>query len=410
VTGPRRPTRRETLRELRAIAALEALDGVRSRRQLVVRTLTPLVLFACVLGITLRLRGTETATHPERYRVAVEGDYAGAKATLDRLRPDRLEFFPVIDARVATIDDADAGLRVPDDLDALVDDPSQPRVTLEVYESTLNPASRASAVIVSSAFVDQHTSRVRAQVDAARAASPTATSAGEPAIVGSFAPLTFDVERTVAGTRTLTSQVIPGLICLQAALLVTGTANRLVSRRTRGLLMSQLLLPVSRRSLAMAKGLGELAVGMVSAAPVVVAILGFATLIASRDGSTVNVVVQIAATLVAMVCLFAFTTTVGVLIGTAARTQEQVSLATGAAVVVAALVATTIALGTASPPAALVLIPFAGVVATLREILNGTGSAAALLVAVLSTVAGTFAVSAWSGRTLRAERLVMRDA
>jgi ABC-type transport system involved in multi-copper enzyme maturation permease subunit len=408
VTVPHSPNRRETLRELRAIAALETLDGIRSRRQLVVRTVTPLVLFACVLAVTLKLRGADTATHPERYRIAVEGDFAGAKDTLERLRPDRLEFFAAPDARVATIDQADAGLHVPDRLDALVNDPSRPGIPLEIYVSTLNPPSRAAAAIVTSAFVDQHTNEVRAEVEAARSTSSSAAPTDR--VVGTFAPLTFDVERTVAGTRTLTSQVIPGLVCLQAALLVTGTANRLVSRRTRGLLMSQLLLPVSRRSLAMAKGVGELAVGMVTAAPVVVALIGFAAIIAVRDGSAIDVAGHTLATVVAMVALFAFTTTVGVLIGTAARTQEQVSLATGAAVIVAALVATTIALGTAAPPTALVVIPFAGLVGTLREVLNGTGSYASFFVALLSTAAGTFALSVWGGRTLDAERLVMRDA
>jgi len=418
---PPAPTRRETLRELRAIAALELLDGIRARRQLLVRALTPLVLFTCVMAITLRLRGAETSTHPERYRVAVEGDYEGAKGTLDSLRPDRLEFYPVADAKLATIDESDAGMHVPDGLDRSLNDLTRPLVPIQLYESTANPPSRAAAVIVRSALVDHHATQVRADVEAARAATPSATpddtgggtskeNGNTEPVVGSFAPIAFDVERTVAGTRTLTSQVVPGLICLQAALLVTGTANRLVSRRTRGLLMSQLLLPVSRRSLAVAKGLGELAVGLVTASPVVVAIIGFAALIASRDGSITDVIGHSATTLLTMVALFGFTTTIGVLIGTAARTQEQVSLATGAVIVLAALVATTIALGTFTPPPALVLVPFAGVVATLREILNGTGSIASFAVALLATAAGTFALSVWGGRSLNAERLVMRDA
>ncbi len=401
-------------REIRAIATLETLDGLRSRRQLIVRTVTPIILFVCVLGITLALRGADQRNHPQAYRVAVEGDYEGAKTTLDALKPDRLVFFPASDARVATLSGAEAGMRVPDHLDETLTTRFDETAPIDLYESTVDPGSRAATVIIQSAFVDLHTTRVRTRVNEALQAEPsTGTAAGGTAAApapGGFSLEVTNVERTATGTRTLTSQVIPGLICLQAALLVTGTANRLVSRRTRGLLITQLLLPVSRRSLAIAKGLGELTIGFVTAAPVVLAVLAFGAIIDLRDGTIVDVAGHALASAIAMVALFAMTTTVGVVIGTAARTQEQVSLATGAAVIVAALVATVVALGAGTVPTAIAIVPFAGLVGMLREILNGSGSVIAFAVAVMSTLLGAFAFSALGGRSLDAERMVMRSA
>ena len=400
---------RRRWRELRAVAAVEALDGLRARRQLVVRGLTPIVLFVAVLGLTIALRGADTRNHPQAYTIAVEGDFAGAQRTLERLNPDRLDFVPVSDARLAAIDGADAGMRVPDRLDDLLTTQPDALVPIELHEVTVNPSSRAAVILVQSALVDQHAAEVRGRLDAALAAQ--APSPGDEAVrsTGHFEPLTINAERTVAGTRTLTSQVIPGLLCLQAALLVAGTANRLVSRRSRGLLTAQLLLPISRRSLALAKGLGELLVGMVTASPVILAVLAFGAIIALRDGTPAHALVQVAATSLAMISLFAFTTMVGVLIGTTARTQEQVSLATGGAVILAALVATIVALGPIAPPPALAIVPFAGAIGMLREVLNGTGSFAALVVAALSSIAGALAISVLGGRSLDGERMVLRN-
>lgn len=402
--------RRRAWREVRAVAALEALDGLRSRRQLIVRAVTPILLFVCVLGVTIALRGVDQRNHPQRYRIAVEGDYEGARQTLALLNPGRLEFVPTTDSRLATIDGADAGLHVPDHLDRTLAEQHDAVVPIEVQQITSNASSRAGAVLVQSAFVDLHTSSVQARVDeAVQAAGGAGPGGATAARVGRFEPLTINVEVTSAGTRTLTSQVIPGLLCLQAALLVAGTANRLVSRRSRGLLTAQPLLPISRRSLAIAKGLGELLVGLVTASPIIVALLAFGAIIALRDGTPLQALVQLVATALAMLTLFGFTTMVGVLIGTAARTQEQVSLATGAAVIVAALVATIVALGPVASPLGLALVPFAGVIGMLREVLNGTGSFGGLVVAALTTILGSLLISTFGGRSLSGERLVLRN-
>ena len=390
--GPRR------WREIRAVAGLEALDGLRSRRQLIVRALTPVVLFACLAGLTLALRGVDTRNHPQPYDVVVEGDVAGARQTLAQLRPDRLTFRPVDDARLATTNGAEAGVRLPPGLDEAM--ARGDAVTVDVYTNALDGGSRAAAALLRSAIVDLHAQQVRGQL----AELPSGGAAP-----GGFTLDLTNVERTAQGTRSLTSQLIPGLLCLQAALLVAGTANRLVSRRTRGVLVAQLLLPVSRRNLALAKGLGELVVGFVTAAPIMVAVLGFGAVLAFHDGNALQAVTATVATFLAAVVLFALTTTVGVLIGTASRTQEQVSLATGSAVVLAALVATTIGLSTVPVPPALSLIPFAGTIGQLRVLLDGNGSFAWFAVSLATTLIGALAVTTLGGRSLDAQRVVMRS-
>jgi len=384
-------------RQVWAIASVEALDGFRSRRQLLVRAVTPIFLFACVLGITLALRGADTRTHPDAYRIAVQGDYAGARRTLDALNPDRLVFFPSGDAKIAAVTNADAGIALPDNLDDLLARPGNEIAPVQVFEVTANPPSRAAAVLVRSGFSEL---KKRQVVDRIRA-----VTGGE--VAGVFTLDVVNVERTQVGTRSLTSQVIPGLVLLQAAMLVAGTSNRLVSRRTRGLMMSQLVLPVPRRTLALAKGLGELSIGTLTATPLIVVILGFGVITASTE--PLNASAHFVVTALSMLALFAFTTALGVVIGSAARTQEQVSLATGAALVVATVIATTVALAEIARPAWFALIPVVGSVSTLRDLLNGTGSIAAVLVGAVSTLAGAALLLVPAGRSLDAERMVMRN-
>ncbi len=387
-------------RETRAIASLEALDGLRDRRQLLVRGITPVIVFLCVLGVTLGLRGTESRTHPNPYTVAVEGDIEGARATLGALG-DRLQFVPVDDARMATVDIAELGLRIPDGLDrTLRDDPSA-AVPIEILQIAVDPPSRAGSLLLQSAFVNLESTQVRQQLEDAQDRNEVGSDSITLTVV--------NVERTEVGTRSLVSQAVPGLLCLQAALLVTGTANRIVSRRSRGLLMAQLLLPVSRRSLAAAKGLGELAVGAITAAPVILAVVAFGALTSAFTGSAGGLVGNVATILLTMGVLFTFTTTLGIVIGTVSRTHEQISLATGAAVIVAALIAVTVAIGERPPPRAVAVIPVAGSVGALRDVLDGRGSLLAVAVATATTLLATAVLIHLTGRTLDAERMVMRN-
>lgn len=392
---------RRRIDEVRAIAGLETLDGVRDRRQILVRALTPVVLFLCVLGVSLGLSGTDSRSHPQPYTVAVEGDIGGAADTLAALS-DRLEFIPVDDARLAAFDQTELGIRIPDAMDQTRRDDPGAVIAIEIFQVGIDPPSRAGSLLLQSSLANLEYESARLQLEEQRAS--TESGRGD-----SIAVTVLNVERSQAGTRTLVSQVIPGLLCLQAALLVAGTANRIVSRRSRGLLMAQLLLPVSRRALATAKGLGELVVGCVTASPVIAAVLGFGLLSAAFTGALSSTFVHLVAIVITMVGLFSFTTALGVVIGTSARTQEQVSLATGAAVIVASLIAVIVAIGDRSPPAIIAIVPVAGSVGSLRDVLEGSGSVLAVAIATVTTLAATLLVVVRTGRSLDAERMVLRN-
>jgi hypothetical protein len=101
---------------------------------------------------------------------------------------------------------------------------------------------------------------------------------------------------------------------------------------------------------------------------------------------------------------------IGLVIGTGARTQEQVTLATAGALVLAAMVAAFVALGEMPRPPGLAVVPVAGMVSALRDQLAGTGSAAALLVATVSTLTLTWWCTRLAGRLFDGERLVLRGA
>jgi hypothetical protein len=57
----------------------------------------------------------------------------------------------------------------------------------------------------------------------------------------------------------------------------------------------------------------------------------------------------------------------------------------------------------------LAVVPVAGSVGALRDALEGTGSLLAIVVATATTLAATVALTAVTGRSLDAERMVMRN-
>lgn len=378
-----------------AVARQEALDGFRGRRALVVRAVTPILLFGVVLVSVLATRGPDP-TRRDPYVVAVEGDRAGASTTLDGLAGPRLRLEPTDDAALAAARTADLGLRLPDRLDERL--AAGEEVAVVVHRSAIRGQSRAALALVRAGLADQRLAALQEEA-----------AAVEPGRDEDLFPVELtDVQRTEQGTRALGAELVPALVLLQAAMLVTGVATRLLSRRTRGLLAAQLVLPLRRDQLARAKGWAELAVGLVAASPVLVAVLVFtAVTTANRAGAAaaaVDTVLVAASALVLSLPMVA----VGLLIGTAARTQEQVTLATAVTLVLAAMVAAFVALGEAPRPAALPVVPVAGLVSALRDQLTGAGSAGALMIATLSTLVLTWWCTRLAGRLFDGERLVLR--
>lgn len=378
--------------EVWALAGPDLLDGLRARRQLVVRAVTPVLLFGAVLGVALLLDDGPTS-RDQTWVVAVEGDLDGARDTLARLGGRRIDYVATDDAALAVPDQADAGLRVPERADArlLAGD----AVELEVVEVTIDADSRAAAA--------------QLQAGAAELARAEAlTAAGRSLDAAVFTIDLTEVELTQRGTRVLGAELVAAVVCLQAAMLVSGAANRFSGRRGGGLLVAQLVLPVARRRLAAAKGVAELVVGSVAGLPVLVPTLALAAMVTANESGLLAGVLAVPVVVVCAAVLGACTTALGVLVGVAARTPEQVTLGSGAAVVASAVVAATVGLGDLPRPPVLALVPVAGVVSELRELLSGSARPVALVVALLVTTLAAGAVSALSGRSLDGERLVLR--
>lgn len=380
--------------EVWSLALPDVLDGLRGRRQLVLRAVTPVLLMAVVLGISLAVQDERTRPADRPYVVAVGGDVDGAAGLLDAVGGGRLELVPVDDVGVAVLDDADAGLVLPPDVDAAI--AAGEEVRLRVVQDTTASESRAAVALLA------------ASVEVARRSQ--ALAAVPPA--DARAVFTVDrrqVELTSGGTRVLGAELVAAVVCLQTAVLATGAANRFAGRRGAGLLAGQLALPVARHRLAAAKGLAELVVGLVAAAPVLVAVvvLGVVTALPSGAGSAL---VALVAVPVAIAVLGGAMAAAGVVVGVSARSQEQVTLGTGAVVVAAAVVAAVVGLGDLPRPPVLALVPVVGVVSELRAVLaqGGGWRVVSLAVALVATAAVVPLLARATGRALADERMVLR--
>jgi hypothetical protein len=377
------------------MALPDLLDGLRGRRQLAVRALTPVLLFVVVAGTVLVLGGADPTEPTQRWTVAVEGDVVGAEQTLSDLAGSRVDFVPTDDAALAVIEDADAAIRVPDRLDERL--AAGEPATVGVVEVTTDAASRTAVAQLRSAAMTRERSLALAR----------GGLADDETV---FAVELTQVELTQKGTRVLGAESVAAVVCLQAAMLVSGAAHRFSARRTSGLLVAQLTLPVERRQLALSKGMAELVVGGVAALPVAVPVLALAVVTAVGEGGAGAAAVAVPAVVAAFVVLGACATSLGVAIGAAARTPEQLTLGSSAAVVAASVVAATVGMGDFPRPPAVALLPVVGPVSELRAALGGGVRPVAAVVAVVTTGVATAVCAAVAGRVLDAERLVARSS
>ncbi len=381
-----------------ALARLEILDGLRSRRQLVVRTLTPLLLLLIVLGVTLLTRSTP-GPRSDPYVVAVQGDIAGARQTLAQLSTDRLHLVPSADAAVDAARSADLGMVIPDALDAKIakGDP----VDVVLLETALAAESRSASAHVRAGFGAMHEQAVLREIDQGGAQVT-------PAPISIDA---IDVQRGSQAASFETAGLVTAMILLQASMLVASTATRLMSRHNRGLLASQLLLPIQRWQLAVAKTRAELTVGTIAALPVLVACAIATIWTSSTRSGVVAGFASVAVLTLSYLMLAVLMCSVGLLVSTVCRTQEQVSLASAAVVVMCAVIASTVSLQNAPPVVVSRLIPVVGLMQSTQTTLLGWDGQAGWLVLGAATTLGLAAiVIKVAGGKFDAERLVLRGS
>lgn len=383
--------------QLRAISRLEILDGLRSRRQLLLRTLTPIAMFLIVLGVTLLTR-TAPGTRSDPYVVAVQGDLAGAETTLNGLRTDRLRIVPSSDATLDAARGADIGMLVPDKLDDKIAK-GEP-VTVVLLETALANESRSAAAHVRAGFGAEREDAVLSEVQR------RGGHAGNLISVDSI-----DVQRSTEAARFETAGLVTAIILLQASMLVSTTGTRLLSRRNRGLLIAQLLLPFERWRIAISKACAEMLVGSIATIPILLLAV-VATLWSgwSRSGP-LTALYGMAVVLIAFVVLVMTMTAIGLLVSAVCRTQEQVSLAAAVVVVLAAVVASVVSLNGAPPTIVSRVLPVVGLVQSTQTTLLGWGGQLPwLLVGLFTTLAFAALLVRWAGRRFDGERLVLRGS
>lgn len=371
------------------LARLDLLDGLRNRRQLIVRAITPVAL---LVGLVVLLafsgdNGTTTAT--TRYLIAVEGDVDGALTTIDALRansPTPLEFVSTDNLYLALVDGADAGLRLPDDLDAAMATSAPPPLTL--ITSAEQRDSRAAG----------------SQLRAAFAASTL------PLTV----PLTVDTAFVDPETeeeddlQTALGQVAAALVLLQGGVLVGTSAARFTSKRATGTLVPQLLLPVARSRLVLGRGIAEMVLGLLAGIPILglVAVAVVVTLVATGDIGLA--VLSLVLLFVTAVAVFLPLVAVGLTVGARTKSTQQASALTAGGLVVVALTARFVALLPDTAPGWVVLLPLAGPAKVLRDTISGDVQPGAMAVAFASTALISWLIVRVAARSLDRDDMALR--
>src|SRR5690606_24939970 len=145
---PQRPRMidRASLDAIWAVAALDLLDGLRSRTQLLVRAFVPLALFALVFGVAFVTRSPSIVRIDEPVVVAVDGDVDGAARTLEGRRERGAVVEVTADPVLAASRDADLGVELPDDLDEAM--AAGIPVELDVHESVRDRRSTTAEALL----------------------------------------------------------------------------------------------------------------------------------------------------------------------------------------------------------------------------------------------------------------------
>lgn len=322
------------------------------------------------------------------YRLAVEGDTAGAAAVLDALGAGRLRPEAVEDAAVAVASGADAGLVLPPDADGIVARGDPLTVTL-ITDATTG---------------DSRTAGVETRVALAGLTAPL------PAAVRIERRDAVPPEPAGDETVDLLAQGAAGLVLVQGGVLVGTSAARLAGRRATGLLAPTLTLPVPRLRLVAGRVAADTTLGLVAGSPLL-ALAALAVVVAGvadeRVGAGVVgvVVVGVAAAAVALPLV-----TTGVLIGARARSSQQVSTLASVGLVVVAVAARWVALAPDAPPAWVAALPIVGPAAVVRQAAATGADPVALAAAVAGSLVTSLLIARRAAAALDREHLALRSA
>jgi hypothetical protein len=377
------------LQRIRLLARPELIDGVRNRRQLVIRALTPLVLLVALVLLAALTGGAETRAE-DTYRIAVEGpldELAGVGDAVAAYDGGRLVLEPVDDAVLAVAEGDDAGLVVV---------ATQPPAVEVVSDVTSNQSRAAASLLRASLYED----------------APYDPSATDPGVLSVDIADVGRIERTSSGKeqREGLGRAAAGLVLIQGSVLVGTAAARVHGRRSTGALTPQLLLPLRRVDLVLGQGTAETGLGLITCLPVL-GLLAFVVavgLVAADSAATVvpALVVMGLATVAVAVPLVA----AGLAIGIWARSSQQVAALTAGSFVIVAILARPVAITSGDPSAFLSALPLVGPALLVRQTIDGSFDPLAAVLAVLGTTLLTYVLVRLAARFLGREIVALRSS
>lgn len=373
------------VRQIRLLAAPELRDGLRNRRQLVIRGLTPLVLLAAIVALAVAAGGAEDRAD-ERYRIAVEGPIDTLPdlwSTIAAFDDGRLMLERVDHAALAVATDHDAGLVV------TATDP--PAVTL--VTDAPSTRSRAAASLLRALLYE----------DAPFAAG------GPLAVVIEDVGVDPGTSSGVAGTRLMVGRAAAGLLLIQGTVVVGAAAARLHGRRTTGTLVSHLLIPGPRRHVVLGQAAAELGLTLVTSSPLLVLVGLVVALGLVADGAATAVPLGLVVLLAGAVALALPLVAVGVAVGLWARSAQQVAALTAGSFVAVAVLVRPVVVGPVPAPGLVAAIPLLGPATVVRDVIGGQGAGPSVVLAVAGTALATLVLVRLAARLVGREQTALRS-
>lgn len=373
------------LARIRLLGRPELTDGLRNRRQLVIRGVTPLVLLASLVALAAVSGGVDNQAD-DSYRIAVEGTLSDPAVT-DRLAVvagGRLDLESVDDAALAVADAYDAGLVVARD--------SGGTTTVTVVSDAGSTRSRAAATLVRAGLYEN-----------------------APYLDGALSVDIGDVGRAdravdPAQQRRSIGRALAGLLLVQASVLVGTAAARIHGRRTTGALLPQLLLPLRRTDVVLGQGYAEMGLGVVTGVPIL-ALLGLVatgSLLANEAARAV--IPALAVILFAFVAVAAPLVALGLAVGIRARSSQQVAAMTAGSFVLVAVLARPVAISPTEPAAAFAALPLVGPAMLVRQTVGGAFDPVVAVLALVGTVVATGLLVRLAARYLTREHVALRSS
>jgi ABC-type Na+ efflux pump permease subunit len=381
---------------IRVLARPEIAEGLRNRRLLVIRALTPLAFLVVVAAITASSGPARVAE--DDYVVAVEGDLDGARATLDAIAdgtgaagddPPGVRFESSDDAALAVVRGADAGMVVPAHLDERLR--TGPPAEVVLYTDADDRPSRAAAVRLRAGLFDQ------------------LVVVENPVLAVSETGFADDGEEPIDELRVAVAGAVAAFLLLQGGVLVGTAAARLTGRRATGSLVPLLLLPVSRRELVAGRAAAETGLGLITAVPMTLLLVLVAAAVALADGDPTAAVLTVLVAPVAVAAIGLPFVLVGTALGIRARSAQQISGFTAVALVVVALAARGVAGAADATSVWPAVVPVLGPAYAFARTAAGDLAVAEWVLALAGTALLAAALTSLAVRLLGAEHLALRD-